>query len=162
MQVAREQFSLNFEPVAVRKLALVAPSLFFLEVQTARNQPAELCASRVDLSLTAQTPCLRKGHRSILKLTPKPQFASNVASKLFFLNPSRVTPNKGVGGLAATAGRHAKHRPLTQSMMAISACIHTQHTLGSRIMGGSDQLTGIIVINRTTDTIGTTGKVYPV
>ena len=28
-------------------------------------------------------------------------------------------------------------------------------------MGGSDQLTGIIVINRTTDTIGTTGKVYP-
>ena len=136
MQVAREQFSLNFEPVAVRKLALAASLQFFLEALTGRSRPAEPSASTVDLSLTGQTLCLRKGHRSILKLTPKPQFASNVASKLFFLNPSRVTPNKGVGGLAVTAGRHAKHRPLTQSMMAISACIHTQHTLGSRIMGG--------------------------
>ena len=59
MQVAREQFSLNFEPVAVRKLALVAPSLFFLEVQTARNQPAELCASRVDLPWPERTLCSR-------------------------------------------------------------------------------------------------------
>ena len=38
---------------------------------------------------------------------------------------------------------------------------HTQN-LGSRIMGGVTELTGKIVIIRTTDTIGTTGKVYPV